>query len=196
MSHSEKTELRKQALRARRGLQASARDARSARISARLVRAHEFVAAQNVGCYLPMADEVDPSAIIERAWRSGKRLYVPVIDVNGEMRFHRLRPETALCKNRYGIWEPRSAETICPNRIDFVVVPLVAFDANCHRIGMGGGYYDRCFAFLKNRLNWQRPKLGGIAFDCQRVEKIELSPWDIPLYSVTTESALVRSKSS
>jgi 5-formyltetrahydrofolate cyclo-ligase len=52
---------------------------------------------------------------------------------------------------------------------------------------MGGGYFDRCFHFLKHRRKWLRPKLLGIAFDCQKVEKIVSNPWDIPLYQVITE---------
>jgi 5-formyltetrahydrofolate cyclo-ligase len=69
-----------------------------------------------------------------------------------------------------------------------VLTPLVAFDEQHNRIGMGGGYYDRSFAFLKNRKQLIQPKLIGLAFDCQRVEKITANPWDIRLYSVITET--------
>jgi 5-formyltetrahydrofolate cyclo-ligase len=53
---------------------------------------------------------------------------------------------------------------------------------------MGGGYFDRYFSFLRHRQHWLHPKLIGVAFDCQKVEEIPANPWDIPLYSVITES--------
>jgi 5-formyltetrahydrofolate cyclo-ligase len=64
---------------------------------------------------------------------------------------------------------------------------VVAFDARRHRVGMGSGYFDRCFAFLKHNRQWQRPKLIGVAFECQRVEKIVPNPWDVRLYKLVTE---------
>jgi 5-formyltetrahydrofolate cyclo-ligase len=65
--------------------------------------------------------------------------------------------------------------------------PVVAFDANKNRIGMGGGYYDRCFHFLRNRRKWLKPKLIGVAFACQQVKNITPETWDIPFYKVVTD---------
>ena len=66
--------------------------------------------------------------------------------------------------------------------LDVVITPLVAFDEYGHRIGMGGGYFDRTFSFLGNRQSWFHPKLVGLAFACQKVEKIQPNPWDIRLF--------------
>ena len=71
--------------------------------------------------------------------------------------------------------------------IDLVITTLVSFDTNNNRIGMFGGYFDRSFAFLKHKKRWLRPKLIGLAFACQKVEKIETNPWDIRLYSVISD---------
>ena len=181
------TRLRKSALRARRELSAGERDRASTIICDRIIHSHEFFASKTIACYLPLDDEVDPARIIERAWRAKKRIFVPVTQMRGKMIFRQLTPNTDLEQNQFGIWEPVSESSIPANAIDLVVTPLVAFDKKMNRIGMGGGYYDRCFHFLKHRKNWLHPKLLGIAFDCQEVEKIAPNPWDVPLYRAVTE---------
>jgi 5-formyltetrahydrofolate cyclo-ligase len=178
---------RRAALAARRALDSRTRDALSLRISQRISRMHEFMACQHVACYLSAADEVNPSLIIQRAWRARKQVFAPAVRQNGTMEFRQLTPKTELCKNRYGLWEPQSDIAIAPQRLDLVITPVVAFDTRRHRIGMGSGYFDRCFAFLKHHRQWQRPKLIGVAFECQRVEKIVPNPWDIRLYRLITE---------
>ena len=104
------------------------------------------------------------------------------------MDFYPVTPDSQLSKNTFGIWEPVAGEKIDAKSLDLVCAPLVAFDQDGHRIGMGGGYYDRYFSFLANRNRWRQPKLIGLAFDCQKVEKIRPNPWDIRLYSVVTET--------
>jgi 5-formyltetrahydrofolate cyclo-ligase len=148
---------------------------------------HEFTACRNVACYLAAADEVDSSLIIQRAWRAGKQVFAPVVGDRGAMEFRQLTPQTELRKNRYDLWEPQSDIAIAPRRLDLVITPVVAFDARRHRIGMGSGYFDRCFAFLRHNRKWQRPKLIGVAFECQRVEKIVPNTWDVRLYKLVTE---------
>ena len=134
-----------------------------------------------------------PHAVFSRAWRAKKRIYAPVIDGRGKMFFVLVEPGTTLVRNYFGLWEP-SADTarIDPRRLDLVLTPLVAFDENCHRVGMGGGYFDRCFAFLRHRRCWFRPKLIGVAFESQRVAKIAPNPWDIRLYGLVTETGITR----
>ena len=156
-------------------------------ISSRVMRMHEFIACKSVACYLPMPDEVDATAVIARAWHMGKQVYAPVINRDGAMAFVELTPQTELRRNWYGLWEPESGSQISARDLDLVITPVVAFDENRHRIGMGSAYFDRCFAFLRNRRHWRQPKLVGIAFNCQQVEKIKPNPWDIPLYKVITE---------
>ncbi len=119
-----------------------------------------------------MHDEVDTRAIIARAWRANKRVFVPVTLRSGEMFFREIRTDTTLQKNQLSIWEPDAGKIVRPHILQLVITPTVAFDRNCNRIGMGGGYYDRCFAFLRHRKHWFRPKLMGVAFECQEVEKI------------------------
>ncbi len=181
--------LRKSALAARHSLTDKARAYASSKICNHIIHSHEFMSCKTVACYLPVNDEVDPTTVIERAWRAKKRVFAPVIDQRGNMIFRQLTPDTELERNFFGIWEPVSGTYVSASTIDLVIAPVVAFDDQHNRIGMGGGYYDRCFSFLQHRRNWLRPKLVGAAFDCQKIEKILPNPWDIRLYQVITENS-------
>ena len=178
---------RQSALLARRSLSAETRARASAVICQRLCERPEFYASKTLACYLPMQDEVDTRGIIDAAWRANKRTFVPVLRGRAQMVFCEIDADTELEQNSFGIWEPVRGFVIDPRRLDIVVTPTVAFDRQCNRIGMGSGYYDRCFAHLRNRRLWLRPKLIGVAFACQEVEKISPNPWDIPLYAVISE---------
>jgi len=180
--------LRENAMRARRQMHAKDRANSSRRIADRFLNSRYFLSSQSIACYFATWDEVNTNSIIERAWRAKKRISAPVIDGRGEMTFRILQPKTTVSRNRFGIWEPESELQIDPADLDVVITPLVAFDDACNRIGMGGGYFDRTFAFLRSRHSWLRPKLVGLAFDCQKVEKITPNPWDIRLSHVISES--------
>ncbi|MEJ2257338.1 MAG: 5-formyltetrahydrofolate cyclo-ligase [Woeseiaceae bacterium] len=179
--------LRRNALQARRRLTPEARELASGEICRRVCESREFFASHNVACFLPMRDEVDTREIFAGAWRANKRTFVPVLRGRAEMVFCEIDAETRLERNRFDIWEPVRGVLVDPRQLDIVITPTVAFDDNHNRIGMGSAYYDRCFAFLRHRQYWLKPKLIGVAFRCQRVEKITPNPWDIPLYTVVTE---------
>ena len=180
--------LRKTSLRARRALDDEQRALLSLGICRSLLRSSLFYSAQTIACYLSTPDEVDTSMIFERAWDTGKRIFAPVIDIGNEMNFSRISRNTRLERNHFDIWEPVSNDIISPRKLDLVVTPLAAFDDDLNRIGMGGGYYDRCFYFLNHERNWRRTKMAGLAFECQKARKIPANPWDIRLYRVFTEA--------
>ena len=178
---------RKQALAARRGMSADERQQASRIICKRVIDSREFASSKLVGAYLPMHDEVDTREIIQRAWRANKRVFVPILRGSAQMLFCEITPDTELEQNRLGIWEPSRGLLIGPEKLDLVIAPTVAFDEHNHRIGMGAGYFDRCFAFLRHRTYWLRPKLLGVAFHCQKVEEITPNTWDIRLYRIITD---------
>jgi len=179
--------LRTKGLRARRQMTADSRAAASKIICNKVIRSREFLSATLLACYLPMRDEVDTRMIIERAWRANKRVFVPITRKNGKMFFREIRPNTTLIRSRMSIWEPADGEFISPRALQLVVTPIVTFDNFKHRIGMGGGYYDRCFSFLRRRQHWLRPKLLGVAFACQKVAGISPNTWDVRLYRSFSE---------
>jgi len=113
---------------------------------------------------------------------------LPVLHDDGRLRFAPWRAGAALSTNRFGIPEPDvPASSLLPaEAMALVVAPLVAFDARGHRLGMGGGWYDRTFAFRRERS--APPHLVGAAFAAQQVESVFPESWDMPLDALCTES--------
>ncbi len=188
-SDRRKNALRSKCRQARADLTDAIREKAEAHICDTVTRAGYFRRSRIVGCYLPSDEEVDTWPIIARAFSMGKQVYAPVLRKNGSMGFREVNANSSLSPNQFGLLEPQEGEFIDPHRLDIVITPLVAFDASGNRIGMGGGYFDRCFSFLKTRKIWLHPKLIGVAFDCQRVKEISPNPWDIELFRVITEAS-------
>jgi 5-formyltetrahydrofolate cyclo-ligase len=180
--------LRRKCRHARASLSIAERDTKSARICESVIRSGYFRSSRKIACYLPSDEEVDTWPIIARAFAMGKRVSAPVVRKNFNMWFCEFDTKTKLLRNQYDLLEPEAGPFVDPHEFDVVITPLVAFDAARNRIGMGSGYFDRAFSFLRLRENWLHPKLIGVAFDCQRVDKIVANPWDIALFRIITES--------
>lgn len=114
---------------------------------------------------------------------------LPVLHEDGQLRFAPWRPGDPLVSNRHGIPEPDLTPDalLDAGQMSLVVTPLVGFDRSCHRLGMGGGWYDRSFAFRHQHV--APPWLVGAAFEVQRVEALERADWDVALDAVCTDSA-------
>lgn len=190
-SNSGKSELRAYGKAARKALLDEERQFTSELICNAAMNSSFFKRAKLIACYLPFAEEVDCWRLIHRAWMMKKRIFVPSLKKNSQLDFVEFFASSEMTTNKFGLQEPVNTKAVDPRRLDIVFTPLVAFDAECHRIGMGGGYYDRTFSFLARRQHLHKPKLVGLAFDCQRVEQIVASAWDIPLFQVITESGHV-----
>jgi len=151
-----------------------------------------FRSSRRIAAYLPADGEVETTPLIELAWRMGKQVYLPVLIPYRASRlwFARYEPGTPLVKNRFGIAEPAHIHRrrIAPQALDLVLAPLVGFDHNGHRLGMGGGFYDRSFAYLLHRKYWCKPRLVGLAYDFQQLPGLPAKPWDVPLTAVATDS--------
>jgi 5-formyltetrahydrofolate cyclo-ligase len=153
-----------------------------------------FRRASHVACYLPNDGELSPLPIMAKAWRMGKHVYLPVLSEthHNHLLFAPYEEGDRLVPNSFGIPEPEKAlrEHIPLMQLDMVLTPLVAFDGQGHRLGMGGGFYDRTFAFLRRRQHWIKPRLIGVAHGFQEVASLDAQPWDVPLQGLLTERGL------
>ena len=151
----------------------------------------------SVALYLAADGEIDPTSVIEYCWAKGKQVYLPVLDPHkhNQLLFIHYQRNTAMCLNKYGIAEPAVPynKTINANQLDLVLLPLVAFDKGGSRMGMGGGYYDRSFAF-KAQHKSVKPTLVGLAHELQRVDKLAVESWDIALSMIATDLRIYNCK--
>lgn len=187
----ERGALRRVLRERRRALPAPERIAAADALAARLLALPFAPQSGHAAGYWAMDGEIALHAWQLRLPRT-VRYCLPVLHEDGQLRFAPWKPGEPLRANRHGIPEPDVAEAslLRADQLDFAVVPLVAFDVRGHRLGMGGGWYDRSFAF--RRTHAAPPYLAGAAFSLQRVEAIAAEPWDVPLDAVCTESDTVR----
>jgi 5-formyltetrahydrofolate cyclo-ligase len=174
---------------ARRAVSVAERAAADAAILATIRSLPVYRAATRVALFFPFDGEPDLTPLIYAASR--RQFFVPIIS-RTDMNFAAVSPNMPLTPNFYGILEPERAELIDPRSLDLVLTPLVAFDRQGTRLGVGAGYYDRCFRFLGARKLWRKPKLLGCAYSLQRLEHIDAYPWDIPLWGAVTELGFTR----
>ncbi len=147
-----------------------------------------------MACYLDADGEVRTRQLIQRLRQRGIEVYLPAVRASRKtLAFRHYTACTPLRPNRYGVLEPAPFQSpeISPRDLDLVLAPLVAFDGVGRRLGMGGGYYDATFAFLR-RFPWHPPRLYGVAFAGQQVAGLPGEPWDMPLDGVITERGCVR----
>ncbi len=187
-----RSDQRKQLRARRRALTESERLERSASLYRELVRQPVFRTSKRIAAYLPTDGEIETAHLIELAWYMGKQVYLPVLIPYRANRlwFVRYEPGTRLVNNRFGIAEPDIVhrQRIAPHALDLVLTPLVGFDRKGHRLGMGGGFYDRSFAYLLHRKYWRKPHLIGLAYDFQQLPRLPAQPWDVPLTAVATDT--------
>lgn len=191
----QRKQLRRELRQRRRALSAQQQRIAAKAACRNLSLLPEFLTAKRIGIYLPNDGELDPRALQQRVWRQGKALYLPVLHPlrRGELLFYRYQPDQAMKPNRFGIMEPAAGEPCAPWMLDLVITPLVGFDRNGNRMGMGGGYYDRTFAFIRQGKRPRNPTLVGFAHACQEVESLPSASWDVPLATVVTDlEVLVR----
>jgi len=189
---TELPELRREIRALRRAIDPAERADAAVRLARRVSELDVFAEARTMAAYVVNEGEMDPRPLVELAWESGKEVYLPIISPDRLLRFGRYRSDTPLVPKTFGILEPLADDddSIPPGDLDLVLTPLVAFDPNCNRVGMGGGYYDHTFAFLNERSESDRPRLLGVAYELQRTSRIDRQPWDLPLYAVATEGRL------
>ncbi len=187
----ELAQLRRQLRAKRRALPDAIRAEADRAIHAHIKGLPEYRRARRIALYLAFDGEPSLSSLVDAARRHRKQLYVPVLR-GMKMTFAELDHGAKLAANFFGIMEPKVGAKIDVRDLDLVLTPLVAFDDRGVRVGVGRGYYDRAFEFLRHRSHWRRPKLLGVAYELQRVEPLTPSSWDVPLWGVVTEAGARR----
>lgn len=180
---------RKRALFARRRLTTAERRAASVMACRRLARLPALRRARHIGLYRPLASEIDPRPLIEQLGMRSCDYYFPRVEAS-TLRFVRYSPSTRWQRSTLGVDEPVGWPHAI-SRLDVLIMPLAAFDEQANRIGLGGGYYDRTLAPVRDRA-YRCPARIGLAFACQQLDTITARPWDVPLAAVVTEAGIHR----
>ena len=182
MSDGGKAELRRAASALRRAAHAQGQG----EACTRLLDALAPHLGRPVSGYWPIGTEIDPRPALEALARHGP-VGLPVVEGRTRpLAFRRWRPGEALVPGGFGTSVPKADAPITP---EVLIVPLLAFDRRGHRLGYGGGFYDRTLAALRAC----GPVLAvGFAFAAQRVEALPTEPTDAALDMIVTEGGIVR----
>lgn len=139
-----------------------------------------------VGGYWAVNGEL-PLHAVQLRLAPGQVWCLPIVQPDGGLRFAPWRAGDPTAANRYGIPEPVCApgSTLAAEDLSLVLVPLLGFDRRGGRLGMGGGYYDRAFAFRRGRP--APPVLVGIGYACQELPELATEAWDVALDGIASE---------
>ncbi len=186
-----KSELRSRMRKRRRALPVDVQNHHGQALLNNVLTTRHYQNSNALACYMPVSGELDTHPLMQHALASGREVYLPVIE-NTAMWFTRWYGEELPLDRASKLPQPLKRHTRLLNvrRLDVVIVPLVAFTRNGTRLGQGGGYYDRAFAFqLEQR--WRRPVLVGAAHHIQETEQIPFDPWDVPLAGIITNREII-----
>ncbi len=189
-----KEKIRQTLLQKRSELTAQEQQEKSELIVKAIKQSDEFKHATNIAIYHAVRGEADPTGLMSSNFiNTNKRFYLPIVssDKNQGLVFAPIDDNTQYKNNQFSIPEPivDSDELIDAKNLDLVIMPLLGFGTEGNRLGMGGGYYDRSFAFKQSQV--KTPLLLGFAYDFQQVDHLEAEPWDIGLDMIATESGFV-----
>jgi 5-formyltetrahydrofolate cyclo-ligase len=146
----------------------------------------DFLPGEEVSGFFPIRSEVDVRPLMQKLKDRGARISVPVVVDKHTIVFRELVAGVPLVSTGFGTFGPgEDARVVDP---DVMLVPLAAFDRIGHRIGYGAGYYDRAISKLHDK--GKRPRLIGVAFDCQEVDIIPAEDHDVAVDAILTESGL------
>jgi 5-formyltetrahydrofolate cyclo-ligase len=183
--------LRRELRAKRRAIPPAVRAAAAERVALLAGRHFPLHPGQRIGLYSPLRDELDIEPLARLITRHGGRIYVPRLTDRRRFRMRFLEAIGPMRPNHLGILEPAGDRWVSARSLDLVFVPLVGFDASGMRLGMGAGYYDRAFAYLRLSRQWRRPKLIGVAFALQRVPSLTRAAHDVALDAVITEEGVI-----
>jgi 5-formyltetrahydrofolate cyclo-ligase len=184
-----KAELRARLIAERERLHDHQRRQMNRQICVHLLRFLDDRDCLNLAAFYPFRGEPDLMPALEALHHAGRRVHLPIVADDNRMHFHRWVPGAPMKDNRFGIPEPLSGAECPPERLEVVLMPLVAFSATGTRLGMGAGFYDRAFEFCIDHPD-AGPFLAGAAYSLQEVNSLPAQSWDVPLDAVITDRGL------
>lgn len=184
-----KRSVRKEKLRWRASLGPEEARIKSEQIAATLIKLPEYANAKTILFYVSAKpNEVDTHSLIRQALSKGVRVLVPVTDFDrNQLAVSEIKGMEELVRVRFGLLEPR-ADSLRPadaDEADVIIVPGVAFDRECRRVGFGGGYYDRLLAGAHAHAI-------ALGYEGQLVERVPAGSKDMPVDVVVTERRVYR----
>ena len=184
-SKEQRNLLRQEILAKRRQLTAKESAQAGLSILKTIMQMNVFKRTVNVASYISLSGELCTQDMNEY-FMTRHHLCLPymVTGQKGKMDFYSFKKGDELVENRFHILEPKNQpeNLVLEDKIDVIVVPLVAFDNKGNRMGMGGGYYDRMLK--KGRKDCL---VIGVAYEFQQVDKLLVEEWDMPMDIVITE---------
>lgn len=185
-------ELRQRLAEARRALSPAQRIAAAQGLRHVLDALPEYHTDARVAGYWAVDGELPLNLVIPPLLARGQQFLLPLLGRQRQLRFAPWHTGMEVQPNRYGIPEPvETQRTLAAFQLDLVLVPLLGFDRSGNRLGYGGGYYDRSFAFLNDQSRPTEPLLVGVGYAAQELEQIEPAAWDVPLDFIATEMELI-----
>ena len=180
--------LRQAALSQRRSLALADCLAWSRVIQQRAIGLPQFQNASAVVLYSPIQNEVATDLLLRHALAAGQKVYLPKLAEDGADGFARIHTSSDLIKGRLGFLEPTGQEFLLPadDQRLIVFVPGVLFDRHGHRLGRGGGWYDRVLSRFRHRSVFV-----GLAYDCQIVDQLGAESWDQRVHLIVSESSVI-----
>ena len=182
----DKRALRRAVLAERDALFGTERAARSEAIVDRLLGLEEATGAATVLAFWSFGSEVDTAPLLDRLHSRGTTIALPVTR-DGDIVPVIWTPGSSMTETSFGSREPTDGRVLQARELDLIVVPGVAFDRSCHRVGYGGGFYDRLLASTRDGT-----VAVAIAFGMQVVEEVPTGPLDRPVDAIVTEDDVIR----
>jgi 5-formyltetrahydrofolate cyclo-ligase len=161
-------------------------------LAQRIIELDVYARSTKLAVYFAVNGEIGLDVVIDHALAAGKQVFLPNLDQKS-LRFSPYFREQKMRINKFRLPEPDvgDEQMLQPEQLDLVLAPLVVFDENRNRIGMGGGFYDRSFA-MRKVIEVTEPVLIGVAHELQKVDEIIPQEWDVRLDMVITDEKIFR----
>ena len=184
--------IRKHIQAQRKSLSAAQQREYSQQLCAQVLQSRLLEAAKHIAIYLPVKGEADPTLLLKISELTNKQFYLPVLSSTKQnhLAFAKYDEATVMKLNRFKIPEPDVQQNELLEdltTLDCVITPLVGVDNAGNRIGMGGGFYDRTFAFKKTSKT--KPLLIGFCYDLQLIAPQTPQRWDVPVDAIISQSS-------